>query len=175
VIHKLHHQWTTILLGLFLAYCCVSARGEDVPVKGRFVGQSAITPESATDPVFRLENSGVGNLSHLGRVQTEWVVRSVWLDLANRQLILAQPDWIGTITAANGDQLFGRYVFRSTLLPILPSGEVDFEVDLIITGGTGRFTGAEGRGFASGRANGWTGVSTLELTGRISKIGLSGQ
>lgn len=49
------------------------------------------------------------------------------------------------LTAANGDQVFGTY--EGTTVPDMPSvvGEtvvVDF--DIVITGGTGRFTGASG-------------------------------
>ena len=74
---------------------------------------------------LRIEGTGVA--SHTGRfdVSIIWCTGGIGAEF---------PNFItGTITAANGDKIFFESVeFRP------------FEVDYIVTGGTGRFEGAEG-------------------------------
>jgi hypothetical protein len=81
---------------------------------------------------------------------------------------VAQPDWIGTITAQNGDQVFGTYTFRSTVLPITLTGDVQFVAELKIAGGTGRFEGASGQGVSIGRGNIWTRQFSIDLNGVVT-------
>jgi hypothetical protein len=164
-----YNKPVTLLVMLFLAVASNASAKDQMAIRGQFTGQSTITPLSATEWVFQQENISTGNISHLGRVTAEWVVREVRIDPSYAQLIVAQPNWIGTITAANGDQLFGTYTFHSTIMPISVSGDVSFVADLNITGGTGRFKGMRGQAEARGQGNIFTRKFTIEMTGVVSK------
>jgi len=75
-------------------------------------------------------SAGTGKISHLGRVT--WTTEHCFQLHAGT---FGDADLV--ITAANGDQLFGTYDGFMT-------GETSFAETLIITGGTGRFSGATG-------------------------------
>ena len=155
----------SLAVTVFFAAVPLSDAKEAKQIKGTLTGQSTVT--STGDMVFRQENVATGSLTHLGRVTAAWVVREVRFP-SNSQLMVAQPDWIGTITAQNGDQIFGTYTFRSTVLPITLTGDVQFVAELKITGGTGRFEGASGQGLSVGRANIWTRQFSIDLNGIIT-------
>ena len=155
----------SLALALFFTARPASDAKETKQIRGVFTGQSNVIPTG--DFVFRQENVAIGSVTHLGRVTAEWVVREVRFP-SYSQLMVAQPDWTGTITAQNGDQIFGSYTFRSTILPITLTGEVQFVAELRITGGTGRFEGASGGGVSVGRGNIWTRQFSLDLNGVIT-------
>jgi hypothetical protein len=67
----------------------------------------------------------------------------------------------------------GKGADRDDALAFGPTGDLSFNVDLEITGGTGRFKGATGLASAAGRANIFTRTFSIELTGRISTVGSS--
>jgi hypothetical protein len=158
----------SLALTLFFAATPASDAKATKQIRGTFTGQSIVIPAGEPgDLVFRQENVATGSVTHLGRVTAEWVLREVRF-LSYSQLMVAQPDWIGTITAQNGDQIFGTYTFRSPVLPITLTGEVQFVAELRITGGTGRFEGATGRGVSVGRGNIWTRQFSLDLNGVIT-------
>ena len=75
-------------------------------------------------------STGTGRISHLGRVTwtTEHCFQLATGTFGDADLV---------ITAANGDKLFGTYDGYMT-------GATTFAETLIITGGTGRFSGATG-------------------------------
>jgi len=156
----------SLALTLFFAATSASDAKETKQIRGTFIGQSNVVPTG--ELVFRQENVATGTVTHLGRVTAEWVVREVRFPSPS-QLMVAQPDWIGTMTAENGDQIFGTYTFRATVLPITLIGEVQFVADLRITGGTGRFEGASGGGVSVGRGNIWTRQFSLDLNGVITR------
>lgn len=93
--------------------------------------------------------SGTGQVSHLGRVTwaTEHCFQLFAGTFGDAELV---------ITAANGDKLFGTYNGVMT-------GETTFAESMIITGGTGRFSGASG----TIAENGWFDPITgyMEITG----------
>ena len=70
-----------------------------------------------------------------------------------------------TLTAANGDMLFGTYGGQAS--PTADPNVVTFDDPGVITGGTGRFAGAGGVANASGVANLATGKYTGALAGSV--------
>ena len=157
------------ILSLVVTTLFATTRGTDArdtkEIRGTFTGESNVI--AIDDGVFRQENAATGTVTHLGRVTAQWVLREVRFP-SSSQLVVAQPDWIGTITAQNGDQIFGTYTVRRTALPITLTGEVQFVAELRITGGTGRFEGASGHGLSVGRGNIWTRQFSLDLNGVIT-------
>jgi hypothetical protein len=71
-----------------------------------------------------------------------------------------------TLTAANGDTLFGTYSGQGR--PTSDPSVVHYDDPGVITGGTGRFAGASGVVTASGAANLATGEYTGTLSGSVS-------
>lgn len=168
--------WADIPLLMFLltwASIAQVSAGETVPIRGRFAGTVQVTPLSASEPLFRVDSVAVGPVSHLGKAVAAWAVPEVVLDLVNGRLIVANTEWSGTITAANGDQIFGTYRFRANTVAFTQSGNFSFEVILTVTGGTGRFKNATGTGVAVGSGNIFAMSTRIELAGRISTVGSS--
>ncbi|MEX1288735.1 MAG: hypothetical protein AB1Z57_12405 [Acidimicrobiia bacterium] len=93
--------------------------------------------------------TGTGTITHLGRVtwEAEHCFYDDFMSFGASEL---------TITAANGDQLFGTYTGSMT-------GPTTWLDDLTIVGGTGRFEGATGEVAESG----WYDPDTeyMEITG----------
>ena len=122
---------------------------------------------SSSASLFRVDAVATGTLSRIGRITTTWAVPEATLDLVNLQLIVTNLRWHGTLTAANGDQIFGEYTFRDDTIPFSATGNLSFEVDLTITGGTGRFAGAGGQAAAVGTANILTGAFAIDVVGEF--------
>jgi hypothetical protein len=72
-----------------------------------------------------------------------------------------------TLTAANGDKVFGTYSGQA--VPTDTPGVVNFTDPGVITGGTGRFAGAGGTLTTSGLANLATGEYTGTITGSVTR------
>ena len=72
-----------------------------------------------------------------------------------------------TLTAADGDKVFGTYSGQA--IPTDAPGVVNFADPGVITGGTGRFAGADGTLTQSGLANLATGEYTGTITGSVSR------
>jgi hypothetical protein len=109
-----------------------------VPFRGTVEGVDS--GSGGAFPVFLRSLSGTGHASHLGQftMTAEWQVN-----------VLTDPaEGVGsfTLTAANGDTLFGT----STGPGIVVDGIAYIQETHTITGGTGRFAGATGT-FAAGR------------------------
>jgi hypothetical protein len=162
-----------LLLGLLPGIAAAKDGVKTVPIKGHFTGTVGITTLSISNATFQLDNVGHGNVSHLGRSKADWRVPEVQLDLTNQVLIVSNTTWTGTITAANGDQIIGVYTFRNQAIPFSISGDVSFDLDMEITGGTGRFQHATGSAVATGTANVISGKFNIRLNGRISSVGSS--
>jgi hypothetical protein len=133
-----------------------------VPFKGRFtaIGTAAEIPGDRCDGLT-IQIRGPGRATHLGALTTvqSHCVTPPSFDFTEGEF---------TLTAANGDQLFGTYEGRFIPLdPPLAAIDGEFTFD----GGTGRFVGATGGGDASGVQNLATGEATVELKGTISSVG----
>lgn len=82
-----------------------------------------------TPPYMQVYIEGEGNASHLGHFT---VTNTVCLNLTTFE---QDGDWLGFITAANGDQLFTKMVNG----PYFPAGSTVPYYDYEVLGGTGRF------------------------------------
>lgn len=147
----------------------VSARAEggEVPIKGRLEGTTTTIRLSDTPLRYRLENVASGVISHVGRATSIWVVPEVRFDVASRQVFVLSGPWTGTVTAANGDKLYGRYAFHDNTIPFDLLGNFEASATLTITGGTGRFAGATGTGPSVISGNVFTEGFTILLQGAI--------
>ncbi len=129
-----------------------STASHSVPVRGRFTGTATVTHLSVSEPLYRVDVNADGIVTHLGRARATYAVPQFLFDPVNRELTVLNTTWTGTITAANGDQVFAQYTLRTSTVPFTVLGDFAFSTDLALTGGTGRFQGATGVavGFATG-------------------------
>jgi hypothetical protein len=129
----------SIMAALLLTATIASpALAQEVPFRGTVEGIDS--DAGGTFPVFDRSLSGRGQASLLGRLTltAEWQIN-----------VLTDPvEGVGsfTLTAANGDTLFGT----STGLGVVVGGFAYIQETHTITGGTGRFADATGT-FAAGR------------------------
>ena len=130
------------------------AQGQ-VPFRGTY--EASEYTSGGAFPVFVQSLSGTGHATHLGRftVTAEFHV--------NVQTYPVEGVGSFTLTAANGDSLFGT----TTGLATVVEGIAYIEETNTITGGTGRFVDATGT-FVEGRVLvDATGVSTSSFNGAI--------
>lgn len=156
-----------LLVGACLGAVSPASARPTVPIRGAVAGSVTVIPLTG-GATYRLENTGTGTISHLGRVETRWAIPAVELDLLNRILTVANPEWTGVITTASGDEIRGRYTFPSTTIPFTAQGDVHFTAELVITAGTGRFANAAGQATATGHANIFTRSFHITLEGEMS-------
>src|SRR5215471_14737742 len=129
----IHMPMAAMILTAVLAI--PAAAQQPVPFKGTFQGQDAhdILPPGATTVV--LHGTATGNSTLLGKFS---LIHEVTGNLANFT-DTGSAEWI----AANGDRIYTTVFGYAELLPDMP-GFVRFTETHTITGGTGRFTGAQG-------------------------------
>jgi hypothetical protein len=128
---------------------------EEVQFEGKF--DLAFTRFSAAGfPIVSSFYEGSGEASHLGKSTVEGRI--------DKNLSTGLVTSSGTVTAADGDQLFfdATYQKSATADP----NTFTLKVTLKITGGTGRFEGVTGDGFGTGKFNSSTlkGMYTLNGT-----------
>jgi hypothetical protein len=120
-----------------------------VPFKCEIYTENTIEPydmSNPEDPVFLLILEGTGIASHMGKMtySGEVLVKPV-----SNVFWLKDPPGIVTLTAANGDELWISMGARiGTILPVdendPPGYYSKFNIEVDVTGGTGRFEGATG-------------------------------
>jgi hypothetical protein len=120
---------------LTAALAVPAAAQKQVPFKGTFQGQDAhdTLPPGATTVVISTTATGTG--THLGKFS---LIREVTGNLANFT-DTGSAQWI----AANRDSIYTTVVGQAELSDI-PGGFLKVTEIHTITGGTGRFTGAQG-------------------------------
>jgi hypothetical protein len=150
------------LLGLLvlvaLALPMHAAAGDQVPFKASETGTFQLLGPCETSGIV-LDVTGTGHATHLGTYSAHY---RECFDPATG----AVTGGSFTLTAANGDTVFGTYSGQ-----VFPTGDpnvVVFEDPGMITGGTGRFAGATGTVTASGVASLATGEYTGTLSGSVS-------
>ena len=107
-----------------------------------------------------LEVTGTGHATHLGNYSGSY---RECLDPATGAVTAG----IFTLTAANGDKVFGTYGGRA--LPTDNPNVVAYQDPGVITGGTGRFAGAGGILTTSGLADLATGEYTGTMGGSVAR------
>lgn len=145
------------------------------PIKGTVMGEHGIVMFDPTchpevgDVWWRFSSDGVGQMSHLGRVEYSLT-----------QCTVPGPDGFaseGTIelTAANGDKLYIEHTMLSQAEPPAdpPLGFV-MEGAWTAVGGTGRFASAAGSGTLAGLGDIPDGVPTLGLPDGLMQLSLTG-
>ena len=152
-----------ILLGIsasLLAPAAAEAASEP-PFRAEFTGQAMFTPTS-TPGVFVNTFAGEGLASHLGRVEVS--VTEI-IDLTSPSGAVVQRDGRMTMNAANGDALRWSYSGAGTSPDA--GGDLTFSGTYTVTGGTGRFADASGRGTYTGAGNVVTGKASVSYTGTV--------
>jgi hypothetical protein len=116
--------------------------GAQVPFKGAFTGFA--TPKAVDPCTYPVPISGAGQATHLGRFT--WESTIVVTDLCTLFPGFNFHDDSVTLTAANGDQLFGTGVGTGSLVDFTDPGKIRVlsYMTLTITGGTGRFVNSTG-------------------------------
>lgn len=134
---------------------------DEVPLKGAIT----IVPEGIEDelnfPILTQVRVITGQVSHFGRVEGINVLHVNVLDLSFTGEF--------TLFAANGDSISGEV--SGNLLPTDDPNVFEVEEDMVITGGTGRFTGATGTASGEGWAFHDTGRARETFQGTISRPG----
>jgi hypothetical protein len=157
-----------VLTVLLLAFPMSAAAAPERPIRGTVTGEHG--PPDFTKPncpdgaAWRYSSNGVGQMSHLGRVEYTLT-----------QCTTPGPAGIaseGTIklVAANGDELHLEHTMLSELVfgdPGLPPLGFTAVGEWEAVGGTGRFTQATGRGMLDGSAD-IPGLWQLNFKGRIA-------
>jgi len=112
-----------------------AAAQQPVPFKGTFQGQDAhdVLPPGATTVL--LHGTATGNGTQLGKFSMSREVTGNLVTFTDA----GSAEWI----AANGDRIYTTVFGIAELPPDMP-GFVEFTETHTITGGTGRFTGAQG-------------------------------
>ena len=119
-------------------------------------------PDETPQPAFclRFEGAGEGVATHMGNVSLTRT-HVVIIDLTSGTTEATNGRW--TVTAANGDQVFGTYAGTLTGFPV-----ATIEGDFTFEGGTGRFDGARGAGDQDGFFDLINGVGEFVTSGWIS-------
>jgi hypothetical protein len=150
------------LIGLLvlpaLALPMQAAAADQPPLKGSETGTFQLLGPCETSGVI-IDVTGTGHTSQLGNYSGHY---RECLDPATG----AVTGGTFTLTAANGDKVFGTYSGQA--VPTNDPSVVHYEDPGVITGGTGRFAGASGVMTTSGLANLATGDYTGTITGSVS-------
>lgn len=132
--------------------------GKATPFKMRITGVG-VPSGTRCAPLLTIVSTGSGNATQLGRFT---IVQSHCVNPAT----FAFTDGEATMTAANGDLLYGTY--SGQLTPIAPP-VFGLLGHFAHAGGTGRFVNATGEGVATGTLNFATGEAILDLDGWIER------
>lgn len=136
------------------------AASSDVPFRGRIEGTVTVTP--LTPPMAVVMIEGTGRATQLGRFTVEVP------HLVNQATRVAVGSYV--FTAANGDTLTAEFTGQATLVA---PGVLSVAETGVITGGTGRFSGATGHLSAQRTFHVATGVTTGWFDGVVSSPGAS--
>lgn len=137
------------------------AAAEQVPIKGSYATSSVIT---VNFPFVHISTEGIGQVSHLGRTRLQ----------GELDVLIGVGTATGTFTytAANGDTLTGTV--SGIIPPPDPQGNDEFDLAVLFTGGTGRFSDASGSALTHSvsHATGPNSVAALNtIAGTVSTVG----
>ena len=146
---------------LTAALAVPAAAQKQVPFKGSFQGQETDTPEGGPPPTTVIaDGSTTGIGTHVGQFSFSY---QLTVTLANRTATGS-----GQLIAANGDSIFTTITGSS--VPTATPGVLSIMETDTITGGTGRFTGAQGS-FIVERLKNQTGFTSGSFQGTITSPG----
>ncbi|MFL6718997.1 MAG: hypothetical protein ACJ8G3_21825 [Burkholderiaceae bacterium] len=153
---------TAGLIGCLFHFNAQAAGPLGVPLTGTFTYQDSIAPRQDTNCPLAGMTVGTGTVSHLGKSA---LVSTACITFTNGIYSIVSSTI--TLTAANGDMLFGTYTgrFHPTNVPYI------YEMNdgtLTITGGSGRFKNATGSATLQSSENLTTGEGTISAIGSIS-------
>jgi hypothetical protein len=157
-------MWKLGLVPAVFTLLCLSGpvvATDQVPFKGTFAGPlvSVLTPPCTLSATI----GGGGQATHLGNY--------TWASTHTVNLCTTPFTVSGgsvTLTAANGDQLYGDYAGTSHFVD---ATILAFEITITITDGTGRFANASGSIEVTGLVDTVADVSTATMEGSISSVG----
>jgi hypothetical protein len=152
-----------LVLGASMMLVAPSALAAPTPFKAEFTLQASFVP-TTTPGVLSGTTSGAGHASHLGRVT---LTSTEILDLTAAPGRLTVRDGRMVMVAANGDELHWSYSGGGPLPDA--HGNSALTGTFVITGGTGRFTTASGRGSAEGVGNVVTGTASFSYQGTLTR------
>ena len=142
-----------------LALPMQAAANDRLPLQGSESGTFQLLGPCETGGVI-LEVTGTGHATMLGSYSARY---RECLDPATG----AVTEGTFTLTAANGDKVFGTYGGQA--VPTADPSVVAYDDPGVITGGTGHFAGAGGTVTTAGHANMATGEYSGTLTGSVSR------
>jgi hypothetical protein len=150
------------LIGLLvlpaLALPMQAAANDHLPLKGSEAGTFQLLGPCETSGII-LAVTGTGHTNQLGNYRGDY---RECLDPATG----AVTDGTFTLTAANGDKVFGSYSGQAA--PTNDANVVSYKDPGVVTGGTGRFAAASGTMTTSGVANLATGEYKGTIAGSLS-------
>ena len=147
---------------LLTASLAVSAAQHQVPFKGSLQGQEIDTPQGGPPPsTLSVDGSATGIATHVGEFSFTY---QVTVNLAN-----GMGTGSARLTAANGDSVYTTIAGAST--PTSTPGVLDITEINTITGGTGRFVGAQGSFTVERLVNQVTGFTSGSFHGTITSPG----
>ena len=152
-------MWLLVLVALALPIGAAAA--DRVPLKAAETGTFQLLGPCETSGIV-VDVTGSGHATHLGHFSTHY---RECFDPATG----AVTDGSFTLTAANGDTIFGTYGGH-----VSPTGDPTvfaYKDPGMITGGTGRFASASGTVDTSGVVNLATGEYSGTITGSVSSPG----
>lgn len=123
------------VLAITVGLSTAAVAGDSVLFKGSFEGALTQRVPHPAPPVFLDQIESTGTATHLGRFE---LVELAEVDFG---IVPPQAQGVALLVAANGDTLTA--VFTGSSVSVGP-GLVLITEDAIITGGTGRFSGASG-------------------------------
>jgi hypothetical protein len=145
-----------LLVLVALALPMYATAGDQMPLNGSETGTFQLLGPCETGGLA-LEVTGTGHATFIGRYTGRY---RECFDPATG----AVTNGSFTLTAENGDTLYGTYAGQAA-----PAGaNVSYDDPGVITGGTGRFTGASGNANTTGVANLATGEYQGTISGSVS-------
>jgi hypothetical protein len=149
-----------LLLVVALALPMHAAAAAQVPLKAAETGTFQLLGPCETGGIV-VDVAGSGHATHLGDFTTHY--RECFVRATG-----AVTDGSFTLTAANGDTIFGTY--GGQVSPTADSTVFAYKDPGTITGGTGRFAGASGTVDTSGVVNLATGEYSGTIAGSLSSL-----
>src|SRR5690242_17336663 len=152
---------------LILALARLAAADTLVPFKGSFQGQEKDQPVPPAGPPQQLLVDGTvtGVASHLGRFTMHYNVV-----VSNPTSPVATSTGSAELTAANGDMIFTTIIGQGVPAQDAP-GFAQITEHNTITGGTGRFAGAQGSFIVERLLELATGITSGSFQGAITSSG----